>query len=125
MIYIRIHKGENDRLLAACDEEILGETFTGNGMSMAANKHKGIRAGCRCIETHDIGAYDTCLNGCKYCYANQNPRKAFENFRYHDPKSPLLLGYLKPSDVVTSAQQKSFLAKPTISQDASSQPDLF
>ncbi len=39
MIYIRIHKGENDRLLAACDEEILGETFTGNGMRITVSEN--------------------------------------------------------------------------------------
>lgn len=71
-------------------------------------KHKGMRQGCHCIESRDIGAYDTCLNGCKYCYANKNPQKAFENYKYHDPTSPLLLGHLKPEDTVFQGVQKSF-----------------
>ena len=29
-----------------------------------------MRQGCHCVESRDIGAYDTCLNGCKYCYAS-------------------------------------------------------
>ena len=104
--------------------DILGRA---NGVRFRKLKHPGIREGCHCIETRDIGAYDTCLNGCKYCYANQDPHKAFENRRFHDPDSPLLLGHLKPSDVVTSAQQKSFLASPvsTPSDDSSAHPDLF
>ena len=105
--------------------DILGRA---NGVQFRKLKHNGIRPGCHCIETHDIGAYDTCLNGCKYCYANQNPRKAFENLKYHDPKSPLLLGHLKPGDTVTSGAQKSFLASsPSARKKAASpdQPDLF
>ena len=71
-------------------------------------KHNGMREGCHCMESRDIGAYDTCLNGCKYCYANKNPRKAFENYEYHDPASPLLLGHLRPDDIVTQGAQRSF-----------------
>ena len=71
-------------------------------------KHKGMREGCHCMESRDIGAYDTCLNGCKYCYANKNPRKAFENYEYHDPASPLLLGHPRPDDIVTQGAQRSF-----------------
>ena len=41
-------------------------------------KHKGMREGCHCMESRDIGAYDTCLNGCKYCYANKKSEKGFE-----------------------------------------------
>ena len=106
--------------------DILGRA---NGVQFRKLKHNGIRAGCHCIETHDIGAYDTCLNGCKYCYANRNPRKAFENFKYHDPKSPLLLGHLRPEDIVTPGAQRSYIAKsssPSRRDDAASvQPDLF
>ncbi|MCQ4637373.1 DUF1848 domain-containing protein [Anaerovorax odorimutans] len=73
-------------------------------------KHKGMRQGCHCIESRDIGAYDTCMNGCKYCYANKRPEKAFENYQYHDPDSPLLLGHLNETDIVQQGAQKSFLA---------------
>ena len=104
--------------------DILGRA---NGISFRKLKHNGIRAGCHCIETHDIGAYDTCLNGCKYCYANQNPRKAFENFKFHDPASPLLLGRLKPDDIVTPGVQKSFLANSASARNKTdaATPDLF
>ena len=82
-----------------------------NNIKFKNLKHNGSRAGCHCIETHDIGAYDTCLNGCKYCYANQNPKKAFENYKFHNPKSPLLLGELKEDDIIQQGNQKSMLMK--------------
>ena len=87
---------------------ILGQA---NGILFKNLKHKGTRQGCHCIESRDIGAYDTCLNGCKYCYANKNPHKAFENYKYHDPASPILLGHVKPEDTIIAGAQKSFLAK--------------
>lgn len=88
--------------------DILGEA---NGIKFKKLKHKGLRQGCQCIESRDIGAYNTCMNGCKYCYANKDPHKAFENYKLHNPKSALLLGELKPADTVTQGAQKSFLAK--------------
>jgi hypothetical protein len=30
---------------------------------------KGNRPGCLCAESRDIGAYDSCVHGCNYCYA--------------------------------------------------------
>lgn len=86
--------------------DILGKA---NGIRFRDLKHKGMREGCHCIESRDIGAYDTCLNGCRYCYANKSPQKARDNYRYHDPKSPLLLGGLKETDVVQQGAQRSFL----------------
>ena len=75
----------------------------------ARSSKKFLRQGCHCIESRDIGAYDTCLNGCKYCYANRDPHRAFENFRRHDdPASPLLLGHVRPKDTVTQGVQRPF-----------------
>lgn len=82
-----------------------------NNLSFRNLKHKGMRAGCHCMESRDIGAYDTCMNGCKYCYANKRPEKAFENYKLHDPNSPLLLGHLQETDTLQQGMQRSFLAK--------------
>lgn len=86
--------------------EILGNA---NGVKFKNLKHKGTRQGCCCIESRDIGAYDTCMNGCKYCYANKNPQKAFENYKNHDKESPLLLGVVNPEDTIIQGVQKSFI----------------
>lgn len=88
--------------------DILGKA---NGCAFRPLKHHGIRANCNCIESRDIGAYDTCLNGCKYCYANQSPKTAIENYRRHDPLSPIIVGEISPSDTITLGAQKSFLMK--------------
>ncbi len=88
--------------------EILGKANTCEFRNL---KHKGLRNGCHCIESRDIGAYDTCLNGCKYCYANKNPQKAFENYKFHNPDSPILLGEIKPTDTIIQGNQQSFQKK--------------
>lgn len=87
--------------------EMLGKA---NGIAFKNLKHRGMRRGCHCIESRDIGAYDTCLNGCRYCYANKSPEKAAQNFSRHDPNSPLLLGRLQEFDTVRQGAQRSFLA---------------
>lgn len=79
-------------------------------------KEGHMRKGCHCIPSRDIGAYDTCLNGCKYCYANKRPNFAKENYKLHNPNSPLLLGEIKDTDVIKNADQKSFIIGNKIEQ---------
>ncbi len=40
----------------------------------------------------DIGQYDSCIHHCLYCYANINKKKALENYKKHNPNSPILFG---------------------------------
>jgi len=51
---------------------------------------KGNRPGCMCSESYDIGEYDTCPQGCVYCYAVNHPNLAIERFRKHDPTSEFI-----------------------------------
>ncbi|MBR1733897.1 MAG: DUF1848 domain-containing protein [Alphaproteobacteria bacterium] len=86
--------------------EILGNA---NGVKFKKLTHKGIRKNCNCMEARDIGAYDTCPNGCKYCYANSTPKKAVENYKLHDKNSPILLGKIKETDEILQGNQKTFI----------------
>lgn len=88
--------------------DILGQA---NNLKFRQLKHKGFRKGCHCMESRDMGAPNSCPNGCKYCYANKNAELPRENFKLHDPDSPLLIGHLKETDRLEPGSQKSFLAK--------------
>lgn len=72
---------------------------------------KGNRPGCRCMESRGLGDYNTCINGCRYCYANSDPRLAMANYALHDPESPLMTGHIKPTDLIRPLRQESFLDK--------------
>lgn len=81
-----------------------------NGIRFRPRKHAGMRPGCGCIDTRDIGAYNSCPNGCRYCYANADARAAARAYaQQHDPASPLLLGHVRPGDEVAQADQRSYL----------------
>lgn len=38
MIYIKMHSGLDDVVLAACDEEVLGKTFSGNNLRITVSE---------------------------------------------------------------------------------------
>ncbi|MEI6559950.1 MAG: DUF1848 domain-containing protein [Rhodospirillaceae bacterium] len=49
-----------------------------------AARRKGNRPGCACFESRDIGAYDSCSQGCAYCYAVSSAAAARSRLRAHD-----------------------------------------
>ncbi len=55
---------------------------------------------CQCIKMVYIGVYNSCLHFCKYCYANYDENKVKENYMKHNPKSSLLIGELKETDII-------------------------
>lgn len=60
--------------LSSCAEDIgLPHSCCIDGKMFGVNrpKDRNQRALCGCVESVDIGAYNTCSNGCAYCYANQ------------------------------------------------------
>jgi hypothetical protein len=69
-----------------------------SGQEFRGRKDRSQRGSCHCVQSADIGAYDTCVHHCLYCYANSNYKTALRRRRLHDPQSPLLYGRLGEED---------------------------
>lgn len=90
-----------------CIDSVLIEDLL--GVKLVVSKDKNQRPECGCVQSIDIGEYNTCSHNCKYCYANFNGQKVQEKVRLHDPNSPLLIGNIKPDDKITERKIFSFI----------------
>lgn len=79
------------------------------GFKLDVDKDTNQRAECGCVASIDIGAYNTCKNGCLYCYANYSANTAERNFVLHNPKSPLLFGEIDGTDVIKERKVRSLI----------------
>ena len=64
---------------------------------------------CSCLLSNDIGAYNSCLHLCRYCYANSNENILRNNFTLHDDNSPFLIGVSQEGDLLRKAKQESWI----------------
>jgi DNA repair photolyase len=92
---------------SGCMTQRVIEKAIGNNLRIPKGKYR-IRE-CDCIFGRDIGAYNTCLHGCRYCYANFSTKLVKRNFRLHNPDSPLLIGNVNDNDVVKEVSEPSYI----------------
>jgi len=79
------------------------------GKHLIVPKKKTSREACACYLSGDIGAYDSCMHLCKYCYANNDRERVFQNYRLHDPSSPFLIGGYWEGDIIHEVKEKSWI----------------
>lgn len=68
---------------------------------LVLSKDKNQREQCGCVSSVDIGAYNTCKNFCRYCYANISEKTVLKNTECSDPDSPLISGHLTGEEKIT------------------------
>ncbi len=86
------------------DPERIGRII---GIPIKSKKDPVQRGECHCAESIDVGQYNTCKHGCRYCYANYSLPSVERSFSMHDPLSPLLIGHVEPDDKVNDRAVKS------------------
>ena len=89
----------------ACIDRTVMEDIAGCALDLRPDKNQ--RGACMCAESVDIGAYNSCPNGCIYCYANQSSASAARRHEAHIPNSELLLGNVSEGERITERKVHS------------------
>ncbi|MDR0320477.1 MAG: DUF1848 domain-containing protein [Treponema sp.] len=97
---------------ARCIDGELISKITGHNLTVEKDKNQ--RPECGCAESIDIGGYNSCLNGCVYCYANYSHSIVINNYEKHNQLSPLLIGDKNDSELVN---ERKVLSKKVLQKD--------
>ncbi|ADL06562.1 DUF1848 domain-containing protein [Lacrimispora saccharolytica] len=96
----------------SCIDPLMAEHLLGG--PVCRRKDKNQRMECGCLESIEVGAYDTCLAGCRYCYANDSAEAVKRMSALYNANSPLLCGKVEERDKITLRKGRSIREYPTL-----------
>lgn len=90
------------------DPELIGELL---GAKLDVAKDRNQRKACGCATSIDIGAYNSCMHSCIYCYANYSRDIVKKNVSAYDVNSPLLCSKIGPEDKIYERKMESYVIR--------------
>ena len=90
---------------SSCIDKDMIEKIVGSPVKVQKDKNQ--REECGCVESVEIGAYNTCINGFRYCYAIDNDEQVRANRALYDVYSPILCSKITEEDKITERVVKS------------------
>ena len=81
----------DDELIRRIIKSRENDLFGASAAQVTHRKDPAQREHCGCIESRDIGMNNTCMFGCKYCYATGSEKMALRNYEKHDKKAEAII----------------------------------